>query len=111
MKKEIHPQYNTSIKATCACGHTFAFGSTIEKIEVEVCSQCHPFFTGEEKIIDTAGRVEKFKTRRVTGEKAKAVADKRAETKAKKEAEVEKEDEVEAEKKEEAKTRKKVIAK
>jgi len=64
MKTDIHPAYNPKVKATCSCGHSFEVGSTAEKIEVEVCSACHPFFTGNEKVIDTAGRVEKFKARR-----------------------------------------------
>ncbi|MDP6388079.1 MAG: 50S ribosomal protein L31 [Candidatus Pacebacteria bacterium] len=63
MKKDIHPKYYTNAKVTCACGNTFKVGSTSEVIEVEVCSACHPFYTGTEKIIDTAGRVEKFKAR------------------------------------------------
>jgi len=63
MKAEIHPKYYTNAKVTCACGNSFSVGSTAEKIEVEVCSACHPFYTGNEKIIDTAGRVEKFKAR------------------------------------------------
>jgi len=63
MKAEIHPKYHTNAKVTCACGNTFSVGSTAEKIEVEVCSACHPFYTGTEKVIDTAGRVEKFKAR------------------------------------------------
>lgn len=63
MKTEIHPKYYTNAKVTCACGNSFEVGSTMEKIEIEVCSACHPFYTGNEKIIDTAGRVEKFKTR------------------------------------------------
>ena len=63
MKKEIHPKFYDKAKVTCACGNTFEVGSTCEKIDVEVCSACHPFFTGQEKIMDTAGRVEKFKTR------------------------------------------------
>lgn len=71
MKKEIHPKYNTSTKATCACGAAFSVGSTIEKIEVEVCSSCHPFYTGTEKVIDTAGRVEKFKARMAKAKKKK----------------------------------------
>lgn len=69
MKAEIHPKYNTDTKVTCACGATFSVGSTIEKIEVEVCSACHPFYTGTEKIIDTAGRVEKFKARMAKAKK------------------------------------------
>jgi large subunit ribosomal protein L31 len=63
MKKDIHPTFFTNAKVTCACGNSFVVGSTLEKLEVEVCSACHPFFTGNEKVMDTAGRVEKFKTR------------------------------------------------
>jgi len=63
MKKDIHPKYYTKAEANCACGAKFEVGSTLEKIEVEICSACHPFYTGNEKIIDTAGRVEKFKSR------------------------------------------------
>lgn len=64
MKADIHPTYFPQAKVTCACGRTFAVGSTREKIEVEICSNCHPFYTGNDKIMDTAGRVEKFKARR-----------------------------------------------
>ena len=64
MKQDIHPIYYPNAKTTCACGHVFAIGATKEKIEVEICSKCHPFFTGKEKLIDTAGRVERFKARR-----------------------------------------------
>lgn len=74
MKTEIHPQYYDQAKATCACGATFVFGSTKEKIEVEICSQCHPFFTGNEKVLDTAGRVERFKARRAQAVTAPAKA-------------------------------------
>lgn len=63
MKKEIHPKYHDAASVKCACGNTFTVGSTLEKIEVEVCSDCHPFFTGKEKVMDTAGRVEKFRAR------------------------------------------------
>lgn len=63
MKKETHPKFYDKAKVVCACGSTFEVGSTREKIEVEICSACHPFFTGQEKVMDTAGRVEKFKTR------------------------------------------------
>jgi large subunit ribosomal protein L31 len=70
MKKDIHPQYFENAKATCACGNSFTLGSTMEKIEVEICSQCHPFYTGTEKIIDSAGRVEKFKTKRAKATKS-----------------------------------------
>lgn len=59
MKKNIHPEYGPST-VTCGCGNTFTTGSTSPAIKVEICSGCHPFFTGKKKIIDTAGRVEKF---------------------------------------------------
>lgn len=64
MKKDIHPKYYEKAKVTCACGNTFEVGSTMPEIKVEICSACHPFFTGQDKVVDTAGRVEKFKTRR-----------------------------------------------
>lgn len=63
MKKDIHPVFHTESKAVCVCGASFVVGSTKEKINVEICSQCHPFYTGADKVLDTAGRVEKFKTR------------------------------------------------
>jgi len=63
MKKDLHPKYYPEAKVTCSCGNTFTVGSTQEAIEIEICSACHPFYTGEEKIIDTGGRVEKFKKR------------------------------------------------
>ena len=60
MKSDIHPAYaETSIK--CACGSTLEVGSTKEDISVEICSQCHPFFTGKQKLVDTAGRIERFR--------------------------------------------------
>ncbi len=63
MKKDIHPQYYPKAKVKCACGASFTVGSTKPEIQVEICSACHPFYTGREKLIDTAGRVEKFKAR------------------------------------------------
>jgi len=63
MKKDIHPKYYSKVVAQCACGAKFKVGSTLEKIEMEICSACHPFYTGNEKVIDTAGRVERFKAR------------------------------------------------
>jgi large subunit ribosomal protein L31 len=60
MKQEIHPQYFTDTKVTCACGNTFITGSTMKEIRVELCSKCHPFYTGKQKFVDTARRVEKF---------------------------------------------------
>ncbi len=64
MKKDIHPQYYPKAKVRCACGAVFAIGSTKPEIQIEICSACHPFYTGKGKLIDTAGRVEKFKARR-----------------------------------------------
>jgi large subunit ribosomal protein L31 len=69
MKTETHPAYFPEAKVTCACGRAFAVGSTQEKISVEICSACHPFYTGNDKILDTAGRVEKFKTRKAAAKK------------------------------------------
>jgi large subunit ribosomal protein L31 len=63
MKKDIHPKYSNTSMVTCACGASFPVGSTMDKISVEICSQCHPFFTDNEKLLDTAGRVDRFKKR------------------------------------------------
>ncbi|PIS14989.1 50S ribosomal protein L31 [Candidatus Shapirobacteria bacterium CG09_land_8_20_14_0_10_38_17] len=60
MKKNIHPQYYPQAKVTCTCGNTFFVGSTKPEIKVEICSACHPFFTGEMKYVDTGGRVKRF---------------------------------------------------
>lgn len=60
MKEGIHPEYKTAI-VTCSCGNTFTTRSTVDSIHVEICSHCHPFFTGRQKIVDTAGRVERFR--------------------------------------------------
>ena len=63
MKKEIHPKYYPKATVKCSCGNTFTIGSTKEYIETDICSKCHPFYTGKEKSIDTMGRAEKFKER------------------------------------------------
>jgi large subunit ribosomal protein L31 len=63
MKDKIHPQYFPDAKVICSCGNTFITGSTKKVLKVEVCSQCHPFFTGERRMVDKAGRVERFKRR------------------------------------------------
>ena len=63
MKDKIHPKYYPDAKVTCSCGNTFTIGSTKKTLKVELCSQCHPFFTGEHRMVDTAGRVERFKQR------------------------------------------------
>ena len=62
MKEKIHPQY-VEATVTCLCGNTFAVGATKPTLKIEVCSRCHPFFTGEQRMVDTAGRVERFKRR------------------------------------------------
>ena len=62
MKEGIHPVYN-KITATCACGNSFETASTQKAIRVEICSKCHPFFTGRQKLVDTGGRVDRFKKR------------------------------------------------
>jgi len=72
MKKDIHPKYYPNATVKCACGNTFTVGATKEFIEVEICSKCHPFYTGKEKIVDTLGRVEKFRKRLAKKEKTKA---------------------------------------
>lgn len=72
MKKDIHPKYNTAVKARCACGHEFITGSTRDDIYVEICSACHPFYTGKQKLVDTARRIEKFTER--TAKKAGTAA-------------------------------------
>lgn len=64
MKQNIHPVFYYEAKVKCACGAKFTVGSTKAEITTEICSHCHPFFTGKEKLIDTAGKVEKFKARR-----------------------------------------------
>ena len=63
MKKDIHPKYYPQAKVKCACGNTFTVGSTLEFIETEICSACHPFYTGKKKILDTMGQVQKFQRR------------------------------------------------
>jgi large subunit ribosomal protein L31 len=60
MKKDIHPKYEPTT-VTCACGNVMEIRSTVKDIKVEICSNCHPFFTGKQKLVDTAGRVERFK--------------------------------------------------
>lgn len=64
MKPGIHPEYYPEAKIRCACGATYTIGATIPEIQVEICKACHPFYTGHSRLIDTAGRVEKFEMRR-----------------------------------------------
>lgn len=63
MKPDIHPKYYANARVICACGHTWTTGATLPEIRVDVCSNCHPFFTGEQRIVDTAGRVDRFRMR------------------------------------------------
>ncbi len=63
MKANIHPEYYPEAEVICSCGHTFTTGSTKPVLRVEVCSECHPFFSGEQRIVDTEGRVERMKRR------------------------------------------------
>jgi len=67
MKAAIHPTYHSDCQVTCTCGNKFTTGSTLEKIEVEVCSKCHPFFTGQHKFVDIKGRIDKFKEKQAKG--------------------------------------------
>jgi len=90
MKNNIHPQWCPEAKITCACGNTFTAGSTKPEIQVEICSACHPFFTGEMKYVDTMGRVEKFQAKQKaaqTQEYIKKKERKKLKEKAEKEAE------------------------
>jgi large subunit ribosomal protein L31 len=68
MKKDIHPEYYPDAIVKCACGHTFTTGSTVKELKVEVCSKCHPFYTGKQRLMDTAGRIEKFRKKYKIGE-------------------------------------------
>ena len=63
MKEGIHPKYFTDAKVICSCGNVITVGSTKKEMRVELCSKCHPFFTGEQRVVDTAGRVERFRRR------------------------------------------------
>lgn len=63
MKQEIHPEYYPEAQVTCSCGNTFTVGATQAVIQTDVCSECHPFFTGEQRIVDSAGQVDRFMKR------------------------------------------------
>ena len=63
MKADIHPTYYSDAKVTCVCGNTFTTGSTMKEISIDICSECHPFYTGKAKLVDTAGRIDKFKSK------------------------------------------------
>lgn len=74
MKNSIHPKFYTNTVVSCACGNTFTTGSTVQEIHTEICSNCHPFYTGKQKLVDTAGTVDKFAQRRAKAEQLKATA-------------------------------------
>ena len=88
MKKDIHPKYHTNAKISCACGAKITVGATREKMEIEICSACHPFYTGKKKLVDSAGRVDRFKEKmkkteamkKTKAEKAKAAKAKKVKT-------------------------------
>lgn len=69
MKKGIHPTYHSKATATCSCGHIFTLGATVEDIKIDLCSACHPFYTGKQKMVDTTGRVDKFRARQEAAKK------------------------------------------
>ena len=78
MKTSIHPQWFDDAKVSCACGNTFTVGATKAELRVEICSKCHPFFTGEMKFVDTQGRVERFQEKQKTAQaKAGVLAEKK----------------------------------
>src|SRR5579862_4917261 len=74
VKEKIHPTWFPEARVHCACGHSFTTGSTLKEINVEICSACHPLFTGQQKFVDTAGRVEKFNQRVAAADRKKAEA-------------------------------------
>ena len=74
MKEKIHPKYYPKAKITCACGNTIEVGSTVDEMRIEICSACHPLYTGKAKVIDTAGRIDKFKQRMAKAKEIQAKA-------------------------------------
>ncbi len=82
MKPSIHPTFYTTATVSCACGNTFTTGSTEKELHTEVCSQCHPFYTGKQKLLDAAGSIDKFKKRTATAVTIKGAAKPKKERKA-----------------------------
>jgi len=78
VKEGIHPKYFADAKVVCVCGNSWTTGSTQHELRTDICNQCHPFFTGQQRIIDTGGQVERFTTRLETAQKLRSVAAKRA---------------------------------
>lgn len=85
MKAKIHPKTINTTKVTCTCGHTFTTTSVLEEINVEVCSNCHPFYTGVDKFVDTEGRVDSFKRKQDVAKERQDAARKRMKARKKKE--------------------------
>lgn len=83
MKAAIHPQYYDTAQVTCVCGNRFTTGSTREIIHVELCNKCHPFYTGEQKFVDTASRIQKFQQKQQTAQTYKITKVKKQEEKKK----------------------------
>jgi len=78
VKEKIHPKWYPEARVHCACGSTFTTGSTLPEISVEICAACHPLFTGQQKLVDTAGRVDKFNQRAAAAKKKQEEAAARA---------------------------------
>lgn len=110
MKVDIHPKYFDSVEIRCSCGNVVIAGSTREKLKTELCSKCHPFYTGQQKLVDTAGRVDKFEAKRKRAVSLKEESKRRAEEK-KKKPEVYKEKEIPVEVIERAQATQKVAKK
>lgn len=81
MKANIHPQFNTQSQVICVCGNKFTTGSTQDVIHVELCSKCHPFYTGEQRFLDTASRIQKFQTKQNIAQQYKVTVKKKVEEK------------------------------
>lgn len=84
MKEGIHPKVNKEAVVTCACGNSFTTISTMDKISVEICSMCHPFYTGQQKFVDTEGRIDKFNKKQKIAEEKKRKAEEVKKSKSKK---------------------------
>ncbi len=80
MKKDIHPKYYSDAKIICACGNTITTGSTVKEMKVEICAACHPFYTGKKKVLDTTGRVDRFKKLAEKSAKTKATVKTKSKT-------------------------------
>lgn len=72
MKASIHPQYNPIANVVCSCGNSFTVGSTKDKVHVELCNKCHPFYTGQQRFVDSASRIEKFRIKQEAAKPLKA---------------------------------------